>query len=119
MALTDSKNSAIRYMSLMWVAKDACMIDCFVFKPAQNKKLSKLSFLVIVKSSTKFFTGRKSWTFRIPCRIVWIIDVFKKVMLMISNHIKITCVLLEGRAGTKGGDVGSVGMVCTDAPRLK
>ena len=36
-----------------------------------------------------------------------------------SNHLKITHVLLEGKAGTKSGNVGSVGIVRTDAPGLK
>ena len=34
---------------------------------------------------------------------------------MVSNHLKIARVLLEGSAGSKSGDVGSVGMVCSDA----
>ena len=42
-------------------------------------------------------------------------DIFGKVIPMMSNHLKIARVLLVGKAGTKSGDVGCVGMVCYDA----
>ena len=38
---------------------------------------------------------------------------------MVSNHLKIEHVLLEGRADTKISNVSSVSMVYTDAPKLK
>ena len=40
-------------------------------------------------------------------------------MSMMFSYLKITRVLLEGKAGTKSDDVGNVGMVCTDALGLK
>ena len=41
-----------------------------------------------------------------------------KVMPMVSNHLKIARVLLEGSVGLKSGDARSVGMVCSNAVGL-